>query len=125
MVVKIQSFSDVITNSSSEIFVTKGDPSNEFSDSSNGFILVVPITRNWLDRYWDSQQELICGAVSGFSEYSYYSWKDWESLKDLLLDRATEALDGYYYVDIEDHYAEYREDGDIARQYSIYEESLH
>lgn len=117
----IKSISDVITNSSSEVFVMcKADA--EYYDNlqeAAGFVNITEITwdilKNWRDEWGmvcdtcDINPEVIRGKKHTGDEWweNYYegpSQKEWETFLDTYHDTIQNKLIGFYWVDIEDHF---------------------
>lgn len=126
LITKIQTVSDIITNSSSEVFVTSYDPTSIISEDSDGCLTVEPITREWLEDNWHYESEAIC-SIPGLEEYVSMSDNEWDELKDILLDKVVELADGYYFIDLEDHYNWdlYESDVDLLKENCLYHEFRH
>lgn len=126
LITKIQTVSDIITNSSSEVFVTNYDPTNILSMDSYGCLTVIPITREWLQDNWDFENDVI-RTIPGLREYLSIPDDEWNRLKDSLLDKVVELAEGYYFIDLEDHYnwETYKADADKLKDGCFYHDYRH
>lgn len=126
LITKIQTVSDIITNSSSEVFVTNYDPTGIISEDSDGCLTVEPITREWLQDNWYYESEAIC-VIPGLEEYVSMSNDERSGLEDILLDKMAELAKGYYFIDLEDHYKweSYESDVDLLKEDCFYHEYRH
>ena len=82
MITKIQSFTDVITNSSSTVFVMN-EINAEYYDklpNTNGCIDIYPITKEWLYHHPD-EIEMVCEIldidISTITTQEFNSWWTW------------------------------------------------
>ncbi len=140
LITKFQSFSDIVTNSSSEVFVVKADIVKELSKIGleSGYITIQSIDYEWIDNYYMSEWECICAAADidrnlfGERNQDWWYWEltkveEWDKyVKEHLFDIA-DKLQGYVFLEIEDHYDtdDWEDDRDIARDNAIYYESRH
>lgn len=141
-ITKIQSFSDVITNSSSEVFLMSEANAEYYHnlENTNGCISIEKITWNWLENHsWEWQ--MVCDYLdidkSLVGEYhesqtwkGYGYWRgpeeeDWFTFLDIYKDKIEEKLIGLYFVDIEDHFEDAYEVTEEARDNSYWSESRH
>lgn len=128
LITKVQSVSDIITNSSSEVFVTTENLMGKFSDEGvdSGCIYVTPIDAQWLLDNAAYEQELVC-YVLGLRDCANYRWDAWDTYVQDNIDELSKKLDGYYFVEIEDHYGwdAFDLDRNLARYNSVYYDSRH
>ena len=134
---KIKSISDVITNSSSEVFVMCKSAAKYYYnlEDTNGCINIHEITwddlrENWCRR-WCYELEMICDicdinindiintATCDMTE------DDWNAFLELYHDVIQDKLIGFYWVDIEDHFEDAIEVSDEARGDSIWSDYRH
>ena len=116
MITKIQSFSDVITNSSSSVFVMNETDANYYGDLAHteGCIDVERITMDWLSdhRY---EFEMVCDMLKidpGTITYKHPKYKCWEEHDPVAWDtfleshkeQIKEMFRDLYWVEIEDHF---------------------
>lgn len=117
MITKIQSFTDVITNSSSTVFVM----SEFFADyydklEADGCIDVEKINMDWLNGHVH-EFEMVChlldvdlSELTVIRENKYWrGWETpdqdaWEAFLDLHKDKIEKVFKDLYWVDIEDHF---------------------
>ena len=119
MITKIQSFTDVITNSSSTVFVMHEDDANYYNRLENTYdcVYIEPITKDWLINN-PHEVEMVCDVlevdpkeITTYNE-GYYGWgywetpnqDDWITFLDIYKDKISEAFKDLYWVDIEDHF---------------------
>ena len=120
LITKLQSYTDVITNSSSTVFVMYKDDAEFYEkDTPEGCCRIEEIDYQWLlDNRWnwelvfdflDIDKNTISKEIEydGFWPSSY--WEDpseelWRHWIDDNLSLLQEKLFGLYYVDIEDHF---------------------
>jgi len=114
MITKIQSFSDVITNSSSSVFVMNETDANYYGDLSHteGCVDVEPITMDWL-RDHSYEFEMVCdmlkvdpGTITT-EDPKYHCWDDpdpepWDAFLELHKEQIKEVFRDLYWVEIED-----------------------
>ena len=138
---KIKSISDVITNSSSEVFVMcKTDA--EYYDrlkGTNGCVNIHEITWDWLKEEGSDEWKMVCttcniddGIFKDYvvntdygCRYMSVSQDDWEAFLELYHDVIQDKLIGFYWVDIEDHFEDAIEVSDDARGDSIWSDYRH
>lgn len=114
MITKIQSFSDVITNSSSSVFVMNETNANYYGDLSHteGCIDIEPITMDWLHDH-SYEFEMVCdmlkvdpGTITT-EDPKYHYWDDpdpetWDAFLELHKEQIKEMFRDLYWVEIED-----------------------
>ena len=114
MITKIQSFSDVITNSSSSVFVMNETDANYYGDLAHteGCIDIERITMDWLSdhRY---EFEMVCdmlkvdpGTIT-YKHPKYKCWEEpdpdaWDTFLELHKEQIKEVFRDLYWVEIED-----------------------
>ena len=114
MITKIQSFSDVITNSSSSVFVMNETDANYYGDLAHteGCIDVERITMDWLSdhRY---EFEMVCdmlkvdpGTIT-YKHPKYKCWEEpdpeaWDTFLESHKEQIKEMFRDLYWVEIED-----------------------
>lgn len=132
LISSIQSISDIITNSSSEVFLmNKGNAEYYHNlENTNGCISIEEITLDWLENHsWE--WEMVCDYLdidkSILGEYhESQTWKgcgywsspeeeDWLTFLDIYKDKINEKLIGLYFVEIEDHFEDAYEVTEEAR----------
>lgn len=116
MITKIQSFSDVITNSSSSVFVMNKIDANHYGDlpHTEGCIDVELITMDWLSdhRY---EFEMVCDMLkvdpatitTKIPEYDCWDDPDpktWNAFLEAHEEQIKEVFRDLYWVEIEDHF---------------------
>ena len=115
-VTKIQSFSDVINNSTSSVFVMNTTDANHYGDlpHTEGCIDVERITMDWLSdhRY---EFEMVCDMLKVDTETittkipKYDCWDDpdpetWYAFLESHKEQIQEVFRDLYWVEIEDHF---------------------
>ena len=120
MITKIQSFTDVITNSSSTVFVMHERDANYYDklEHTEGCVDIEPITFEWLlDNSYEFKMvcELIgcdVSEISKYIEWKYWSgWntpnsEDWRTFLELHREKIEKVFKDLYLVEIEDHFEE-------------------
>lgn len=139
MITKIQSFTDVITNSSSTVFVMNEVNANYYDNLPNtgGCIDICPITKEWLYRHPD-EIEMVCSildidisTITTEKHNSWWSWwepleqSDWEKFLDSHTSLIEEKFSDLYWVDIEDHFEDAWEVTEEAHDDALWYESRH
>ena len=123
---KIQSISDIITNSSSETFLMHQEDAKHYENiPSDGCIHIHKVDEEWIrDNYW--YDELLCEFL-GIEEpdADCYSYEDWNAFVDLYIMPRIDEFDGIYFVEIEDHFEDCCEVLEDARGDAIRWESRH
>lgn len=144
LITSIQSFTDVITNSSSSVFIMHESDANYYESTvPDDCLTISEITLDWIkEHYWN--WELILRACDiDFTEISYektynygsnnqYSytywadpdneeWKRWVDVNQLRL----EPVLGKYFVEIEDHFENAWDVTENAYDDAIVSESRH
>lgn len=118
-ITKIQSFTDVITNSSSSVFIMREDDALHYDNLENTYncISITPIDLNWIKDWGRSELEAVMAILKMSPEvvttwvngkYCSY-WEDpnpetWNTFVDMHEDLIKEKFKGLYWVDIEDHF---------------------
>ena len=130
---KIKSISDVITNSSSEVFVMCKSAAKYYYnlEDTNGCINIHEITWDDLRENWCYELKMICDicdinindiintATCDMTE------DDWNAFLELYHDVIQDKLIGLYWVDIEDHFEDAIEVSEEARGDSIWSDYRH
>lgn len=126
----VKSISDVVTNSSDEVFIVSSGVLKELSQEgySSGCIHHYDIDKENLKNYewdWDDIRD-------AFELYDYPETLDtskitWEKFVDKIWPEIEEKVSGYIYLDIEDHYDwdAWDTDSDMARSMCIWSDSRH
>ena len=136
----IQSFSDVVTNSSSEVFLMNESDALHYENlpNTNGCVWINELTEEYiLDNYWNVW-EMICdhldldkNEISRFNRDTWYGYwdtpseEDFKTFYDLHKDLINSELSGMYIVEIEDHFEDCCEVLDSARSNALWSESRH
>ena len=117
LITNLQSYTDVITNSSSTVFIMHEDNAKFYEkDTPEGYCTIERIDQQWLlDHPWE--WELVFdflnidkNTISNYIKYKSYSyWEDpdkdlWKLWIDDNLSLLQEKLFNLYYVEIEDHF---------------------
>lgn len=129
----IKSVSDVITNSSSEVFVMKKEDACEVAlfDKDNetcGCISIHKMDENWIRTQGSWEAQMICdliGIANPFNEDLYPNEDDWSEFVHEHLDEMREKVSGKYYIDIEDHFADAEEILEFSREHSEWKDYRH
>ena len=118
-VTKIQSFTDVITNSSSSVFIMREDDALRYDNTENtsDCISIVPIDFNWGKEWGLGEVEAVMAilemspeVVTTWVKGKYCSyWEDpnpeaWNTFVGMHEDLIKEKFKDLYWVDIEDHF---------------------
>lgn len=122
LITKLQSYTDVITNSSSTVFLMhKEDAEFYEKDTPNDCCSIEGIDRQWLlNHRWEWElvfdflgldPNIISKEIKSDSFWPYSYWDDpdestWRLWIDDNLPLLQEKLFGLYYVSIEDHFAD-------------------
>ena len=124
----IQSISDVITNSSSEVFLMRKSDAEYYEglENTKGCVNIQEITWDWIinDGLWE--WEMICEYLDIDKSIisRYYkpdpSKEDWLTFIDIYKDKIEKELIGLYFVDIEDHFEDAYTVTDNARSDSLW-----
>lgn len=104
---KIQSVSDIITNSSSEAFImTKGDAEYYDNLDTGGCVSIYELTKeNIENNFYDV--ELICDYLDlDLDGADLWNSDDCKAALELYVYPNLDKLEGLYVVDIEDHFAD-------------------
>lgn len=117
-ITKIQSFTDIITNSSSTVFVMSEFFANYYDklEHTEGCIDVVKIDMDWLKNNV-YEFEMVCSLldidpseITVWEKTKYWQgWETpnqetWETFLELHKDKIEEVFEDLYWVDIEDHF---------------------
>lgn len=152
MITKILSISDVITNSSSEVFVMTEDDAKYYDNLENteGCISIEPISFDWILRGWECELVIdMCGLdksevftfVENQTDKEYWwddlyngkrghwtepSQEDWKTFCELHKDEIMKLVDrNLYFVDIEDHFEDACDVTDSARGDALWTDYRH
>lgn len=126
----VKSISDVVTNSSDEVFIVSSGVLNEFSEEgySSGCIHHYDIDKENLKNYeWDWSDIREAFELYDYPETLDESKITWEKFVDKIWPEIEEKVSGYIYLDIEDHYDwdAWDADSDRARSMCIWNDSRH
>lgn len=123
LIERIQSFSDIITNSSSEVFITVGIPDFTTEGDQSGCISIYPIDSEWIEENIEWEDDAIKCALNSLGLNGENLVQIYPNSKNTIV----EALDGCYFIDIEDHYDydSYEEDRDSASCGCLYSDYRH
>ena len=120
-ITKIQSFTDVITNSSSSVFIMREDDALRYDNMENtsNCVSIVPIDFNWVKEWGRDEVEAVMAilemspeVVTTWVKGKYCSyWEDpdpeaWHTFVDMHEDLIKEKFKDLYWVDIEDHFVD-------------------
>lgn len=119
-ITKIQSVSDIITNSSSEVFVMTAEDANYYAElNTNGCVSIERIDWDWVFSYGPQEYEMVCDICNlnpeevrgelhttswGSSWYMDPNEETWKAFCEVHKEEIEEKLIGLYWVDIEDHF---------------------
>ena len=102
---KIQSISDIITNSSSETFLMHHRDAERYDNlPSDGCISIDAVGEEWIrNNYWE--RELICNFLNiEEPDDDCFSSEDWNEFVDSYIMPRIDEFDDIYFVEIEDHF---------------------
>lgn len=139
MITKIQSFTDVITNSSSTVFVMHESNAKYYEqlEDTNGCISIERITMDWLlnNAY---EAEMVCdllnvdiSEIADWYDSKYDGWwsipdkETWECFLELHKEEIDAVFKDLYWVDIEDHFTNAYEITEEACDNAKWYESRH
>ena len=139
MIVKIQSYTDVITNSSSTVFVMNESDANYYLDlETDDSVSIQYISYDWVLDEGRYNAEMICdllnediSTISTFHDgkwYSYWETPDedvWEAFCESHREQIEEVFKDLYWVDIEDHFEDAGTVTKSAINDSLWYESRH
>ena len=141
MITKIQSFTDVITNSSSTVFVMHESDAKYYDrlENTDGCVYIQPITMDWLQNNADEFEMVLdmlnipCSEITTYHKFnSYYGgyWKTpeesvWEAFLESHKEQIEEVFQDLYWVDIEDHFEDAYEVTEEAMSSAKWYESRH
>lgn len=129
----VQSISDIITNSSSEVFVMNENNAKYYDklEDTNDCISISLINMDWV-RYNYDEWEMICkvcnldiNELSSYYRSLYTDQETWDVFIDLHKKEIEEKLIGLYWVDIEDHFPDSYDVCDSARSDSLWTDYRH
>lgn len=131
MITKILSISDVITNSSSEVFVMSTHNAMYYKnlEGTNGCVRVEPIDWDWVIR--NEECDAVCDlchldVTEVLSPGKWYPDSDeWETFCNKHKKEIKDNIIGLYWVDIEDHFEGAYDVTENARDDSMWGESRH
>lgn len=129
----IKNISDVITNSSSEVFVMKKEDAGEVAlfdkdNETSDCISIHKMDEDWVRTQGSWEAQMICDLLkidNPFNEDFYPDEDDWSKFVDEHLDEMKEKVFGKYYIDIEDHFAEAEEILEFSRKHSEWKDYRH
>lgn len=139
-IVKIQSVSDIITNSSSEVFIMEHSLATSIENDYNSeYIYVDEITyETLLQNPWNYEmytEMLVKLGIVSWEECNYgNSWQssttNKETFHNIVVSHEAEIREAltenqYAWVDIEDHFTDWEDASDDAHSYCIASESRH
>ena len=138
MITKIQSFTDLITNSSSTVFVMYEQDANYYDNlvDTGNCIWIFRIDMNWL-RDNISEFEMVCDLLdinpSEITTRSDSKWQDWQlpdqeawnTFLDIHEEEIKDVFQDLYWVDIEDHFEDAYDVTNDAIGNAIWYESRH
>lgn len=140
MITKIQSFTDVITNSSSSVFIMREDDALYYDklENTSDCVDIIPLDFNWVKTWGRDEIEAVM-SVLGLSPELVTTWVDgkyrgywedpdpeaWNTFVDMHEDLIKEKFKDLYWVDIEDHFEDAWEVIQDAIDDSIWYESRH
>lgn len=136
LITKIQSISDIITNSSSEVFIMYEQDAKYWEKEIPFECCSIDlIDKQWLidNRYiWEFIFQFLSidqREVSKWNDKWHY-WEDpdedlWLTWIEANIEMLEKDLFGFYYVDIEDHFENAYETIDCARNDALYSMSNH
>ena len=116
MIVAIQSFTDVITNSSSTVFIMHQADAKYYKKEHPSDIEIEKITMDWLRNNAGEVEaifkvlELDPSMITTYNEDGYWSYWEtpnqdaWESFLTIYEEKIRQAFSNLYWVDIEDHF---------------------
>lgn len=124
LITKLQSYTDVITNSSSTVFLMReADAKFYEKDTPGNCCTIEPIDEQWVRNHYYEWQLIFDYLNVPYEDYAYkvecrkywkgdpgYYWENdpelWDYWVDNNLERLKKDLFGLYFVDIEDHFAD-------------------
>lgn len=139
MITKIQSFTDVITNSSSTVFVMHSLDSDYYNmlENTDGCVSVEKIDMEWLIRN-PEEVEMVCELLNvnprdittreSFNHYEYWNTPDretWEAFLEMHKEQIEKTFKDLYWVDIEDHFVDAWEVTEQAVNDSVWHDYRH
>lgn len=116
MIVAIQSFTDVITNSSSTVFIMHQADAKYYKHEHPADVEIEKITMEWLRDNPDEIEaifkvlKLDPSMITTYHEGDYWSYWEtpdqdaWESFLTMYEEKIRQAFSNLYWVDIEDHF---------------------
>ena len=139
MITKIQSFTDVITNSSSTVFVMHESNAKYYDnlEDTDGCISIERITMDWL-RSNAYEAEMVCdllnkdiSEITDWHDSKYGGWwntpdqETWETFLELNREEIETVFEDLYWVDIEDYFTDAYEVTEQARDDAEWSDSRH
>ena len=140
MITKIQTITDVITNSSSSVFIMHENDAKYYDNLENteGCIGISPISLEWIKENSD-EVEAICdileidpSEVTVWHDCSYVGgwWETpdqeaWDTFIELHKEEIEDKFEDLYWVDIEDHFEDAWDVTNNAYDDAIWSESRH
>lgn len=123
---KLKSKTDVITNSSSEVFIIKKENIGPDTFSQEGIdereVEIRNIDQDFFVNNWEEDNIISAFGLPAFpsgpkANFEYYLRRYKKELDEI--------FGKYCFVEIEDHYSEWRSDTDTAHDLCIWSESRH
>lgn len=141
MITKIQSFTDVITNSSSSVFIMQEYDAKYYYhlENTGDCVSIERITMDWLMSNPD-EVEMVCAMLkmepsevttytkSSWGNYGWWETPDknaWETFLVLHREEIEETFKDLYWVDIEDHFEDAWSVTEDARDDALWSEYRH
>lgn len=137
----IKSITNVITNSSSEVFLMTNEEAEAIAKNydNDDCIKIEKVTEEWLENEGAYEAEAIferCQLKNHFTdeereiidsvgEYYYLSEEDWSKIYHNHKELIDEKMLGMSFIDIEDHFSNCEEAYDDARSCAVWSEYLH
>lgn len=106
----IQSISDIITNSSSEVFLMDEHTADYYYNLENteNCVNIQEITWDWIWNEGIWEWRMVCEFLNIdeniLGDYTCLKEDDWHTFLDIYEKEIKEKLVGLYFVDIEDHF---------------------
>ena len=138
MITKIQSFTDLITNSSSTVFIMREQDANYYDNLENtgNCIWITRIDMDWLHDNID-EFEMVCNLldidpseITTQSDSKWQYWEDpdkevWDTFLDTHKEQIEDVFQDLYWVDIEDHFEDAYDVTNNAIDDAVWYESRH
>lgn len=130
----IKNISDVITNSSSEVFVMERPDAAEvalYAKENNiyGCISIKKIDEEWLQTEGGMEFQAICDCLGVENEWgdSWYcpTKEEWDGFYEEHKNEIKQKLIGKYFIEIEDHFQNPEEILEFSREHSEWKDYRH